>query len=151
MLEQFLLTLLLVVLNGFFVAAEFAIVKVRHSQIDLRAGQGNTLAKMAQHIVSHLDGYLSACQLGITLASLQWHCVAGWRTTRYLAGQKNLHPSRAPMPDIRSHRCQISGAAIVSGHPHMSQISGWCREESGPLARPDICPHPVPRYPAVCS
>jgi hypothetical protein len=77
--------------------------------------------------------------------------VAGWRTTRYLAGQKNLHPSRAPMPDIRSHRCQISGAAIVSGHPHMSQISGWCREESGPLARPDICPHPVPRYPAVCS
>ena len=74
MLEQFLLTLLLVVLNGFFVAAEFAIVKVRHSQIDLRAGQGNTLAKMAQHIVSHLDGYLSACQLGITLASL----ALGW-------------------------------------------------------------------------
>jgi hypothetical protein len=77
--------------------------------------------------------------------------VAGWRTTRYLAGQKNLHPSCAPMPDIRSHRCQISGAAIVSGHPHMSQISGWYREGSGPLARPDICPHPVPRYPAVRS
>lgn len=74
MLEQFLLTLLLVILNGFFVAAEFAIVKVRHSQIELRASQGNTLAKMAQHIVSHLDGYLSACQLGITLASL----ALGW-------------------------------------------------------------------------
>jgi CBS domain containing-hemolysin-like protein len=74
MLEQFLLTLLLVVLNGFFVAAEFAIVKVRHSQIDLRANQGNALAKIAQHIIAHLDGYLSACQLGITLASL----ALGW-------------------------------------------------------------------------
>ena len=74
MLEQFLLTLLLVVLNGFFVAAEFAIVKVRHSQIDLRANQGNAIAKIAQHIIAHLDGYLSACQLGITLASL----ALGW-------------------------------------------------------------------------
>lgn len=78
MLEQFLLTLLLVVLNGFFVAAEFAIVKVRHSQIDLRANQGNALAKIAQHIIAHLDGYLSACQLGITLASLALGWIGEW-------------------------------------------------------------------------
>ncbi|WP_187261117.1 hemolysin family protein [Pontibacter beigongshangensis] len=64
------ITILLVFLNGFFVAAEFAIVKVRSSQIELRAQSGHTLAKMAQNMLTHLDAYLSATQLGITLASL---------------------------------------------------------------------------------
>ncbi|MBA9075371.1 hemolysin family protein [Rufibacter quisquiliarum] len=63
-------TILLVALNGFFVAAEFALVKVRSSQIELRAQAGNQLAKIAHHMISHLDAYLSATQLGITLASL---------------------------------------------------------------------------------
>jgi CBS domain containing-hemolysin-like protein len=57
-------------LNGFFVAAEFAIVKVRASQIELRAQAGSSMAKLAQHMLTHLDAYLSATQLGITLASL---------------------------------------------------------------------------------
>lgn len=70
MIFNIFLTILLVALNGFFVAAEFAIVKVRASQIELRAQAGNTMAKMAQHMISHLDAYLSATQLGITLASL---------------------------------------------------------------------------------
>ena len=65
-----LLTIFLVLLNGFFVAAEFAIVKVRSSQIELRAQAGNTMARMAQNMLTHLDAYLSATQLGITLASL---------------------------------------------------------------------------------
>lgn len=65
-----LLTIFLVLLNGFFVAAEFSIVKVRASQIELRAQTGNSMAKMALHMVNHLDAYLSATQLGITLASL---------------------------------------------------------------------------------
>jgi CBS domain containing-hemolysin-like protein len=65
---EILTTLFLVFLNGFFVAAEFAIVKVRSSQIALEKG---TLAKeAAKAIVSNLDGYLAATQLGITLASL---------------------------------------------------------------------------------
>ncbi len=64
------LTFFLVFLNGFFVAAEFAIVKVRYSQIELRAKSGNQMAKVAQNILNHLDSYLSATQLGITLASL---------------------------------------------------------------------------------
>lgn len=70
MLTQILITLFLVALNGFFVAAEFAIVKVRYSQIELRAQKGNRLAGMAQGILNQLDAYLSATQLGITLASL---------------------------------------------------------------------------------
>ncbi len=64
------LTVLLVLLNGFFVAAEFAIVKVRSSQIELRIRAGSRLAKLAKNLIYHLDEYLSATQLGITLASL---------------------------------------------------------------------------------
>ncbi|AKQ46374.1 hemolysins-related protein containing CBS domains [Rufibacter radiotolerans] len=70
MILNILLTILLVALNGFFVAAEFALVKVRASQIELRAQAGNQLAKIAYHMIGHLDAYLSATQLGITLASL---------------------------------------------------------------------------------
>ncbi|QKZ13474.1 hemolysin family protein [Spirosoma sp. KUDC1026] len=70
MLLNLLLTLLLVGLNGFFVAAEFAIVKVRSSQLELKAQAGNASAKLATNMVSNLDGYLAATQFGITLASL---------------------------------------------------------------------------------
>ncbi|TPE43858.1 hemolysin family protein [Pontibacter mangrovi] len=70
MILDILLTIFLVLLNGFFVAAEFAIVKVRSSQIELKAQAGNAMAKLAQHMLTHLDAYLSATQLGITLASL---------------------------------------------------------------------------------
>ena len=62
-----LLVLIFVLLNGFFVASEFAIVKVRSSriaQIDTKRG------RVAQQVLSNLDEYLSATQLGITLASL---------------------------------------------------------------------------------
>lgn len=70
MILNILLTLFFVLLNGFFVAAEFAIVKVRISQLELRIREGSTLARIAKHLVKHLDEYLSATQLGITLASL---------------------------------------------------------------------------------
>ncbi|MBL6765360.1 MAG: HlyC/CorC family transporter [Verrucomicrobiae bacterium] len=60
----------LVFLNGFFVAAEFALVKVRGTQLSPLIEEGSRTAKMAQHITGRLDAYLSAAQLGITLASL---------------------------------------------------------------------------------
>ena len=63
-------TLFFVFLNGFFVAAEFALVKVRETSIARRVRQGHKRAHVVQHILDHLDHYLSACQLGITLASL---------------------------------------------------------------------------------
>lgn len=62
--------LLLVCLNGFFVAAEFSFVKVRKTQIELLAVNGSKRAQSALFGVTHLDAYLSVCQLGITLASL---------------------------------------------------------------------------------
>lgn len=64
------LTLFLVLLNGFFVAAEFALVRVRGSQIELQIKSGSTVAKLARKIMHNLDGYLAATQLGITIASL---------------------------------------------------------------------------------
>ncbi|HEX8656019.1 MAG TPA: hemolysin family protein [Hymenobacter sp.] len=67
---KILFTVLLVLVNGFFVAAEFALVKVRLSQIELRAKEGNRLAKLTLTILQDLEAYLSASQLGITLASL---------------------------------------------------------------------------------
>jgi len=63
-------TLFFVVLNGFFVAAEFALVKVRGSRIEALVAEGRRGARTVRHIHEHLDHYLSACQLGITLASL---------------------------------------------------------------------------------
>jgi CBS domain containing-hemolysin-like protein len=68
------LAVLLVALNGFFVAAEFALVKVRPTQIEPFVAEGQRRAKVAAHMVRHLDAYLSATQLGITLASL----ALGW-------------------------------------------------------------------------
>jgi CBS domain containing-hemolysin-like protein len=68
------LAFLFVVANGFFVAAEFAIVKVRSTQLTELAEQGSARARMAKRLTKHLDSYLSATQLGITLASL----ALGW-------------------------------------------------------------------------
>ncbi len=67
---KLVLVVLLVIMNGFFVAAEFAMVKVRSSRIDSLASGGHRRALFASHLTNNLDGYLSACQLGITLASL---------------------------------------------------------------------------------
>jgi CBS domain containing-hemolysin-like protein len=60
----------LVLLNGFFVAAEFALIRVRPTQIAPFAEQGLRRARLARHMIGHLEQYLSATQLGITLASL---------------------------------------------------------------------------------
>jgi len=64
------LTIFLVFLNGFFVAAEFALVRVRSSQIELKVKTGSRVARLTRSIMANLSGYLAATQLGITIASL---------------------------------------------------------------------------------
>lgn len=68
------LALFLILLNGFFVAAEFSLVKVRISRIDQLARDGKAFANTAKWLAKRLDESLSACQLGITMASL----ALGW-------------------------------------------------------------------------
>lgn len=79
---KLILTIFLVFLNGFFVAAEFAIVKVRSSQIEVQKHIRSSVASAAKTIVAQLDSYLAATQLGITLASLG----LGW------VGESSLTP-----------------------------------------------------------
>ncbi|MFC7372002.1 hemolysin family protein [Fictibacillus iocasae] len=64
------LIVILIVLTAFFVASEFAIVKIRKTRIDHLAAEGNKRAIAAKKVISNLDGYLSACQLGITITAL---------------------------------------------------------------------------------
>jgi CBS domain containing-hemolysin-like protein len=67
---KILAVLLLVLLNGFFVAAEFSLVRIRETQLDTLVAKNWRRAKMARHIVRNLNSYLSATQLGITMVSL---------------------------------------------------------------------------------
>ncbi|WP_264737985.1 hemolysin family protein [Cytobacillus firmus] len=81
-----LLIALLIALTAFFVATEFAIVKVRVSRIDQLIAEGNKRAIAAKRVVTHLDEYLSACQLGITITALG----LGWLGEPTV--EKLLHP-----------------------------------------------------------
>ncbi|MCM3443024.1 hemolysin family protein [Metabacillus halosaccharovorans] len=81
-----ILIIILIALTGFFVATEFAIVKIRMSKIDQLVAEGKKGAIAAKRVVSHLDEYLSACQLGITVTALG----LGWLGEPTV--EKLLHP-----------------------------------------------------------
>ena len=69
-----LIIALLITITAFFVASEFAMVKVRTTRIDQLVAEGNKKAEAAKKVISNLDGYLSATQVGITITSL----ILGW-------------------------------------------------------------------------
>ena len=73
-LGRLLIALVLVILNGFFVATEFAFVRIRSTSVDQLAAEGRAGAETLQDVMTNLDDYLAVTQLGITLASL---CL-GW-------------------------------------------------------------------------
>jgi len=98
---KLLLAALFVAANAFFVAAEFALVKVRESQLAMRARKGEPNATRALGILQKLDSYLSACQLGVTLASL----ALGW------VGEPALAEVLAPV----LHRLGVQSEAVVHG------------------------------------
>ena len=95
---NFLLIVLFIVLNGFFVSAEFTIVKVRLSQLEELIAKGNKRAEYAKHLVDQMDVSLSVTQLGITLASL----ALGWIGEPFLA-----EVLRAPLAAVG-----IAGGAV---------------------------------------
>src|SRR5436305_8030042 len=81
------LAFLFILANGFFVAAEFAIIRVRPTQLAAMAAEGSTRARTARRITKRLDSYLSATQLGVTLASL----ALGWVGEPAFAGLIEPH------------------------------------------------------------
>ena len=97
----------LVALNGFFVACEFAVVKVRNSQLDTLVEEGNLRASFVKHVRGRLDAYLSATQLGITLASL----ALGWIGEQYLV--QMLQPIFA-LVNVHSHALVTSVSVAVA-------------------------------------
>ena len=64
------LLLVLIAVNGFFVAAEFALVRSRRSRLEALTKDGDRRAARVLHQIDHIDEYLSACQVGITMASI---------------------------------------------------------------------------------
>ena len=101
------ITFLLILFIGFFVSAEFALVKVRASQLDLKVKKGSSRAKLAKTLLSKLDAYLSATQLGITLASLALGAVGEgvishlvvkiFATTGWVTDPVNVHSVSLPI------------------------------------------------------
>ena len=81
LIGKLLVIIALVLLNGFFVVAEFALVKIRGSQIDTLVAEGSRRAVFAKQVKDNLNAYLSACQVGITAASLG----LGWLGEPFLA------------------------------------------------------------------
>lgn len=109
---KFTVVLFLVAINGFFVAAEFALVGVRRSRIETLAAAGKGSAKRLLGLLDNLNAYLSASQLGITLASLG----LGWVGEPLIA--RMLEAPLAGMSDTWRHGLAfaIAFAIITSLH-----------------------------------
>jgi CBS domain containing-hemolysin-like protein len=99
-------------MNGFFVATEFAMVKVRKSRIETLALKGNSAARYAKKVVNDLNSYLSACQLGITLASLG----LGWIGEPSIADMITPLLSRLNIAEVTIHSISFAiGFSIITG------------------------------------
>ena len=124
---------LLVVANGFFVAAEFALVAARRSRIEQLAQEGNVSAKLARELIRHLDAYVAACQLGITIASL----ALGWIGEPALAGvvEPLLQPVLGRFAPATAHAVAIAIAFTLITGLHI--VLGELAPKGMALQRPE--------------
>jgi CBS domain containing-hemolysin-like protein len=130
MLIMLVATVFLLFANGFFVAAEFALVKVRITQLEARAERGEKLAVLAHEIVQHLDAYLSATQLGITLTSLG----LGWIGEPAVATLLSPLFHALEVPEELGHRiAMVVGFSLIS-FAHI--VLGEVAPKSLAIARP---------------
>lgn len=114
-MANLLLVFFLVLLNGFFVAAEFSLVKVRQTRLTQLVSEGNKTAKYAQKVSQQLDAYLSACQLGITLASLG----LGWVGEPAIAHFVEPLLGTLHLPDYLVHPISIAIAFVIITFLHI--------------------------------
>jgi CBS domain containing-hemolysin-like protein len=98
---KILLALLLVAANGFFVAVEFGLARLRPTQAEEFVRQGRPGAKSVMHAVRHIDSYLSGCQLGITICSLGLGAL----------GEPAFHDALEP---LLGDAAQIAGIGLAS-------------------------------------
>ena len=119
----------LVLLNGFFVAAEFALVKVRSTQID--AFLDRRSGRVARHMIEHLDAYLSATQLGITLASLG----LGWVGEPALAHLFDPLLSLIPVSEAIAHSITLTAAFGLISVAHI--VLGELAPKSLAIRKPE--------------
>jgi CBS domain containing-hemolysin-like protein len=113
------IVLLLVLANGFFVAAEFALVGVRQSRVAALVAEGNKRARTLMRVIKHLDAYISATQLGITLASL----ALGWLGEETIAHLltpvfEKILPGHATSM-VAAHTVGIAGAFVIITFLHI--------------------------------
>ncbi len=127
-----LLALFLVALNGFFVAAEFALVKVRATRLAELSQGGNKAARLAEKVLGKLDAYLSACQLGITFASLG----LGWIGEPAFAHlfEKWLHGVPG-MTESMTHTAGFLSAFLLITALHI--VLGEMAPKSAAISRPE--------------
>ena len=112
----------LVLLNGFFVAAEFALVRVRETQLDALVARGQRRARLARHIVRNLNSYLSATQLGVTMASLG----LGWMGEPFFAALLSpaLDLLGVKSPALLSSISFIVGFSVLTFSEHCGRRTG---------------------------
>lgn len=106
---------ILIALTAFFVVSEFAIVKVRPSRIDQLIEEGKNSAKAAKTIITQLDEYLSACQLGITVTALG----LGWIGESTMQGLLSGLFVNVDIPDTFSHALSITLAFLIVTFLHV--------------------------------
>ncbi len=114
----------LVFINGFFVAAEFALVGARRTRIAQLAETGHAGARAAQHAINHMDNYIAATQLGITLASLG----LGWIGEPVVAGLVEklfelVLPEKAASAAAHSVAIAIGFSIVTTLHIVLGELS----------------------------
>ena len=130
---QIVLVLLLVFLNGYFVASEFALVAVRKTRIDELANKGNRTAKLLQESLNDLNTYISATQLGITIASLALGWIGEPAIAHFLEPYFTFLPYEGAM--ITSHALAVTIAFTLITIFHI--VLGEVVPKSIALQRPE--------------
>ena len=120
-LLQLFLVLFLIFMNGFFVAAEFSVVKIRPSRLETLIEAGNKRAAYAKKLTDHLDTSLSVTQLGITLASLG----LGWVGEPFVATLILPLTRMAGLDDAVGHTISLAlaFAIITGGHIVLGELT----------------------------
>ena len=109
------LALLLVGANAFFVATEFGVTRLRPAQVDAWVRQRRAGAGSVKHAVDHIDSYLAACQLGITISSLGLGAL----------GEPAFHHILEPLLGDSAQIAGIDAVGVVGGIAHLGIRGGW--------------------------